>query len=192
MVQFIQKTINDLNSKINLYDYDLVSMPQSSSLLNQNMLKYIYRFAQPTLRSMELVKNLTQKINFDIDVYNRQYLQDVLDNGRPRYTDKQKSEVLLNIEEMMELIHQKKYFTIAKDVKKNKMRPYIMNFLRFASDVEKTICEAIHRNNILIVDDITASGSTLNGILRALRIIDGDNKLTIFSLLGRKDLMIEA
>lgn len=192
MVQFIQKTINDLNSKINLYDYDLVSMPQSSSLLNQFMLKYIYRFAQPTLRSMELVKNLTQKINFDIDVYNRQYLQDVLDNGRPRYTDKQKSEVLLNIEEMMELIHQKKYFTIAKDVKKNKMRPYIMNFLRFASDVEKTICEAIHRNNILIVDDITASGSTLNGILRALRIIDGDNKLTIFSLLGRKDLMIEA
>lgn len=88
---------------------------------------------------MELVKNLTQKINFDIDVYNRQYLQDVLDNGRPRYTDKQKSEVLLNIEEMMELIHQKEYFTIAKDVKKNKMRPYIMNFLRFASDVEKTI-----------------------------------------------------
>lgn len=72
------------------------------------------------------------------------------------------------------------------------MRPYIMNFLRFASDVEKTICEAIHRNNILIVDDITASGSTLNGILRALRIIDEDNKLTIFSLLGRKDLMIEA
>lgn len=49
---------------------------------------------------MELVKNLTRKINFDIDVYNRQYLQDVLDNGRPRYTDKQKSEVLLNIEEI--------------------------------------------------------------------------------------------
>lgn len=56
---------------------------------------------------MEPVKNLTQKINFDIDVYNRQYLQDVLDNGRPRYTDKQKSEILQKIEEMMELIHQK-------------------------------------------------------------------------------------
>ena len=96
-----------MNSKINLYDYDLVSMPQSSSLLNQYMLKYIYRFAQPTLRSMEPVKNLTRKINFDIDVYNRQYQQDVLDNGRPRYTDKQKSEILQKIEEMMELIHQK-------------------------------------------------------------------------------------
>jgi len=191
LVQFVQKAINDLNSKINLYDYDLVIMPQSSSLLNQYMLKYIYRFAQPTLRSMELVKNMTQNINFDVDAYRRQYLQDVLDNGRPRYTEKQKSDVLRNIEEMMELIHQKEYFTIAKDVKKNKMRPYIMNFLRFASEEEKAICEAIHRNNILVVDDITTSGSTLNEILRTLRIINEDNSITLFSLIGRKDLMIE-
>ena len=35
---------------------DLVVMPQSSSRVNQYMLRYIYRFAQPTLRKMELVK----------------------------------------------------------------------------------------------------------------------------------------
>lgn len=192
LTQFVQKSIDDLNKKINLYDYDLVIMPESSSMLNQYMLKYIYRFAQPTLRSMELVKSMTENISFDMDAYERQYLQDVLDNGRPRYTEVQKKQVKDGIQEMMDLIHQKSYFTIAKDVKKSRMRPYIMNFLRFGSDADRELCASIRKNNVLIVDDITTSGSTLNEILRALRILNEDNNLTIFSLIGRKDLMIDA
>ena len=35
------------------------------------------------------------------------------------------------------------------------------------------------------------SGSTLNEILRTLRILNEDNTITIFSLIGRKDLMAE-
>ena len=49
LTQFIKKAIDDLNDKINLYDYDLVVMPESSSKLNQYMLRYIYRFNQPKL-----------------------------------------------------------------------------------------------------------------------------------------------
>ena len=45
---FIQKAINDLNAKINQY-----------------MLRYIYRFAQPTLRQMQLVKALPSNVAFD-------------------------------------------------------------------------------------------------------------------------------
>ena len=52
LTQFIQKAVNDLSHRINLYDYDLVVMPQSSSRVNNYMLRYIYRFAQPTLRKM--------------------------------------------------------------------------------------------------------------------------------------------
>ena len=44
----------------------------------------------------------------------------------------------------------------------------------------------------LIIDDVTTSGSTLNEILRTLRILNEDNQITIFSLIGRKDLMAEA
>ena len=50
LTNFIQKAVNNLNRKINLYDYDLVVMPQSSSRINQYMLRYIYRFEQPKLR----------------------------------------------------------------------------------------------------------------------------------------------
>ena len=91
LTHFIKKAIDNLNRKINLYDYNLVVMPESSSKVNQYMLRYIYRFAQPTLRKMELVKALPANISFDMDAYTEQYLDDVLEDGRPRYTEAQKA-----------------------------------------------------------------------------------------------------
>ena len=119
--RFVQRAVDHLNRQIDLYDYDLVVMPQSSSRLNQYMLRYIYRFAQPMLRAMDALQN----------------------------------------------------------------------FLRFQNEDDKALCNAIRHQNILIVDDVTTSGSTLNEILRALRVLNEDNKISIFSLLGRKDLIVE-
>jgi hypothetical protein len=177
---------------INLYDYNLVVMPESSSQVNQYMLRYIYRFAQPSLHKMELVKALPSSISFDMDAYEQQYLDGVLETGRPRYTQAQKEEVKQSIRQMVDLIHKKDYFTIAKDVKKSRFRPYIMHFLKFASEDDKELCRQIRRQNVLIVDDVTTSGSTLNEILRTLRILNEDNDIRVFSLIGRKDLMADA
>ncbi len=189
---FIKKAIDNLSHQISLYDYDLVVMPESSSKVNQYMLRYIYRFAQPSLHKMELVKALPESISFDMDAYEKQYLDDVLENGRPRYTPAQKEEVKKSIGEMLDLIHKKDYFTIAKDVKKSRFRPYMMHFLKFANEEDKQLCTTIRQQNVLIIDDVTTSGSTLNEILRTLRILNEDNNITIFSLIGRKDLMAEA
>ena len=93
---------------------------------------------------------------------------------------------------MVNIIQQKDYFTIAKDVKKSRFRPYIMNFLKFADEKDRQLCASIRQQNILIIDDVTTSGSTLNEILRTLRILNEDNEIAIFSLIGRKDLMVEA
>ena len=191
LTQFIKKAIDQLNRRINLYDYNLVLMPESSSRVNLYMLRYIYRFAQPLLRKMELVKSLPASISFDMDAYEQSYLNDVLENGRPRYTQAQKEEVKQSIGKMLDLIHQKDYFTIARDVRKSRFRPYMMNFLRFASEQDKELCTTIRNQNILVIDDVTTSGSTLNEILRVLRILNEDNKVSIFSLIGRKDLMAE-
>lgn len=191
LTQFIQKAINDLSHKINLYDYDLVVMPESSSRVNNYMLRYIYRFAQPTLRKMELVKNLPATISFDMDAFSEAYLNDVLENGRPRYTEAQKEEVRQQIGQMLDLIHQKDYFTIAKDVKKSRFRPYMMEFLRFASPADEQLCRTIREQNVLVIDDVTTSGSTLGEVLRTLRILNEDNNISIFSLIGRKDLMAD-
>ena len=192
LTQFIKKAVDNLNRRINLYDYDLVVMPESSSKVNQYMLRYIYRFAQPSLHKMELVKSLPSSISFDMDAYEKQYLDDVLENGRPRYTEAQKNDVKQSINKMMDLIHQKDYFTIAKDVKKSRFRPYMMSFLRFANKEDEELCASIRKQNVLVIDDVTTSGSTLNEILRTLRILNEDNEITIFSLIGRRDLMAEA
>lgn len=148
LTRFIKKAIDQLNHRINLYDYNLVVMPESSSKVNQYMMRYLYRYAQPSLHRMELVKALPASISFDMDAYEKQYLDDVLENGRPRYTPAQKEEV-------------------------------------------KQLCASIRQQNVLIMDDVTTSGSTLNEILRTLRILNEDNEITVFSLIGRKDLMAE-
>lgn len=58
--------------------------------------------------------------------------------------------------------------------------------------IDEKLCASIRQQNVLIIDDVTTSGSTLNEILRTLRILNEDNEITIFSLIGRKDLMAEA
>ena len=117
LTAFIKKAVDNLSHKINLYNYDLVVMPESTSRVNQYMLRYIYRFAQPTLRKMADVLNY--KSNEDI-------------------------------------------------------------------------CAKVRKHNVLVIDDESTSGSTLNEILRVLRILNEDNDIAIFSLLGRKDLMADA
>ena len=132
LTHFIKKAIDNLNRQINLYDYNLVIMPESSSKVNQYMLRYIYRFAQPMLRKMELVKALPASISFDMDGYEQ-----------------------------------------------------------FATEQDEQLCATIRKQNILVMDDVTTSGSTLNEILGVLRILNEDNDVTVFSLIGRKDLMAE-
>ena len=192
LTNFIKKAVDNLHKKINLYNYDLVVMPESKSEVNKYMLRYIYRFAQPTLHKMTLIKALPSNISFDMDAYEKQYLDDVLEDGRPRYTPAAKEQVKNSINDMLEMIHKKDYFTIAKDVKKSRLRPYIMNFLRFESEEERELCSMIRQQNVLVIDDVTTSGSTLNEVLRTLRILNEDNDITIFSLIGRNDLMADS
>ena len=192
LTNFIKKAVDNLHKKINLYNFDLVVMPESSSKVNQYMLRYIYRFAQPTLYKMTLVKALPSNISFDMKAYEEQYLNDILEDGRPRYSEAAREQAKNSINAMLEMIHQKDYFTIAKDVKKSRLRPYIMNFLKFKSDEDKELCSIIRQQNVLVIDDVTTSGSTLNEVLRTLRILNEDNEITIFSLIGRKDLMADS
>jgi predicted transcriptional regulator len=141
---------------------------------------------------MTLVKALPSNIAFDMKAYQEQYLDEKLENDYPRYTPAQKEQVKASINAMLDMIHKKDYFTIAKDVKKSRYRPYIMNFLKFKSDEDKELCSMIRQQNVLVIDDVTTSGSTLNEILRTLRILNEDNEITIFSLIGRKDLMADS
>ena len=61
-----------------------------------------------------------------------------------------------------------------------------------AQPLDEELCSIIRQQNVLVIDDVTTSGSTLNEVLRTLRILNEDNDITIFSLIGRKDLMADS
>ena len=61
-----------------------------------------------------------------------------------------------------------------------------------ANPMEEKLYATIRKQNVLVIDDLTTSGSTLNEVLRSLRIVNDDNNITIFSLIGRKDLMADS
>lgn len=58
--------------------------------------------------------------------------------------------------------------------------------------MDEELSSMIRQQNVLVIDDVTTSGSTLNEVLRTLRILNEDNEITIFSLIGRNDLMAES
>ena len=113
----IQRAVDSAHEKINLYHYDIVVMPENRTKINQYMLRYIYRFNQPKLCSVE----------------------DIL-----------------------------------------------------SKPMDEELSSRIRNQNVLVIDDVTTSGSTLNKVLRTLRILNEDNDITIFSLIGRNDLMAES
>ena len=58
--------------------------------------------------------------------------------------------------------------------------------------MDEELSSMIRQQNVLVNDDVTTSGSTLNEILRILRILNEGNEIAIFSLIGRKDLMADS
>ena len=113
----IQRAVDSAHKTINLYHYDVVVMPKNRTKVNQYMLRYIYRFNQARLSSVE----------------------DIL-----------------------------------------------------SEPMDEELSAMIRQQNVLVIDDVTTSGSTLNEVLRTLRILNEDNEITIFSLIGRNDLMAES
>ena len=72
-------------------------------------------------------------------------------------------------------------------------QPRLYNFEDIlANPMDGKLCETIKKQNVLVIDDVTTSGSTLNEVLRTLRILIQDKEITIFSLIGRKDLMADS
>lgn len=111
---FIQRAVNRLDKRINLYHYGVVIMPELPNKSDLYLTRYIYRFNQPRL--------------------------------------------------------------------------YMVSEIIKASE-DKELCSNIRQQNVLVIDDVTTNLSTLNEVLRILRILNKDNDIRIFSLKGRKNLI---
>jgi predicted amidophosphoribosyltransferase len=86
---------------------------------------------------------------------------------------------------MIDSIHNLEYFSIARDVKKTKYRQYIRKYYTFKDENDRQLFETIQNTNILIIDDIVTSGTTISHLLKCLRSVNDTNNIVIFSLIGK-------
>ena len=115
----------------------------------------------------------------------------------------------LSIRNAVDSLHKKinlyHYDLVVMPESRNKVNQYMLRYIyRFnqprlcnvedvlSESVDADLISMIRQNNILVVEDQTTGNSSAGEVLRTLRILNEDNDITIFSLIGRKDLMAES
>lgn len=179
--RFIERPLGELNKVVNLYSLDCIVYPVSSRSTLVGQIKnclFGYTSRKTFKKSFEFVKSAPTDITFDWDLFEATY-GGLDDPSTYRNMKKYVQETLLPA------IHGLDYFSIAQSVK-SKYRPYIQNFLNFKNADQLEEYSKLQGDNILVVDDINTTGSTLKEILRILNEINNSCNIFVYLLLGRE------
>lgn len=180
MSRFIEMPVERLNEVHRLSSFDFFVYPVSGrSPLVSNMIKEVGNWVQRDIDdiSFRLVKSLPVDVEFDWTRFRRDYYSD---NNEDVNRYNQMCEYVKTV--LLPNLSSGEYFSIARDVKA-KYRPYIKNFLHFEDDV-RNLYET-EGADVLIVDDINTTGSTLYEILRILDGVNSSLNVYVFILIGK-------
>ena len=75
----IRTAVDSVHKMINLYNYDIIVMPEIRTRVNQYMLRYLYRFNQPKLCNVDEI--LSKSIDEELSSRIRQQNVIVIDNA---------------------------------------------------------------------------------------------------------------
>jgi hypothetical protein len=170
-----------------VYDFDILVIPKSRSSLNAYMVNIFSRMTNINFELIELVKDFPQNIKFDWAKFELEELNSII-NGVPRYTGKQKQEQIYFVENMLNNIHQSDYFSIAESTRRNKYKKYFSGYLKLESNHQRDDYQLIRNTKkpILVIDDVTTTGTTLLECLKNLRDINDTVDIILFTLIGKK------
>lgn len=178
----VEPPISALNRLVNLSTFSCTLYPRSNRsnltrIIQSSVLNILPRMS---IKSFELVKNIPSNIDFDWEKFNSEYAGEI---GNHKY--QQMKEYIENI--LLPKIHSLEYFSLAENVK-YRYRKYITNYLSFANQQEEDAFKALNGGNVLILDDVNTSGSTLREILRCVRTLAPESKIFIFTLIGKENI----
>lgn len=175
--RFIELPMNSLSCKVSSYKISNFVYPLSGrSQLVTKMIRVIGEWLSRNVKScsFELVKQAPVNVQFDWISFSKDY------GNNANY-----DQMVKHIEEgILPAIHKLDYFSLAHSVKP-KYRPYIKNYLGFPDLKKLEQFASLKGQNILIVDDINTSGSTLNEILRILNEVNENCDIYIYTLIGK-------
>ena len=167
-----------------------------------SLVKYIFSTNPLILNnSLYLCKRKGKDMGVTYDIEEKTFVFDFEHDGA--------EDVGLSIRTAVDSAHKKinlyRYDIVVMPENRTKINQYMLRYIyRFnqprlcnveeilSKPMDKELSARICQQNVLVIDDVTTSGSTLNEVLRTLRILNEDNNITIFSLIGRKDLMAES
>ena len=154
---------------------DLVLYPKSNrSELVPLIIEALWRTMPNGSRysTMEAVKNLPKNITVNWDRVKSKY---------PK--DNEFVQVEKNLNNLLKDIHSLDYFSLSDNVKK-KYRGFISEFLTLGDD--DYVLKEIEDGNLLIIDDINTSGSTINELIRIAKSINPSCNIYIYTLIGKQ------
>jgi hypothetical protein len=177
MFNFISNAVSNLHKKINIATFEYLVYPETKGSIMNKFMRRIYDYTAPKFNTIELIKESAANIEFDYDAF-YQYSED------KNYNKNDKKKIVEYIEKVLNDVKTYNYFSIANAVKKPKYRPFFKHFLKFKTEKDKIMFEKLQNTNVLIVDDINTSGSTLRECLRVLDSINPNNKKVLFTIMG--------
>ena len=187
---FVRNAVDTLHETIDLYEFDTVVFPQSKSGVNTKMIAYLDMYNHPYYSVFEVVKKLPSEIEFDYKKFRIEVLDDVFEEGgriKHRYSEKEKAGMLSKMEKLISEIHEKDYFSIARDFNsKSKYRKYLKNFYIFKNNDEAEEFRNLLKPRILLIDDVMTSGTTLSFIFKTIRALNPAAEIVVFTLIGKE------
>lgn len=184
--QFIINALRKLNNEINIHNIDAIVYPESRSSINAYMLGILFNTTNinPKVSVVKLNKKLPANIEFNWEDFNTNIMEYQDKNGNYIYKNSPHlyKQLVNNIEKLLDKIRNADYFSIAETVKKNKYKKYISPFLYIDDSQLDKIRTA---NNILIIDDVSTTGSTLLTAIKTIRTVNIHSNIILFSIIGK-------
>lgn len=183
---FIVNALDKLHKQINIFNFDTFVIPESRSTMNAEIVRFIGNMIpKHRFNKITLLKNAPANISFNWEKWEA-YIEMCQNNGTPKFVnDAAKRQAIKSIETLMDKIHKADYFSIAETVKKNQYKTFINDYLICPG---KCINDVKTAKGIMIIDDVTTTGATIMEALKAIRCVNPDVPVVIFTVVGKKTI----
>jgi hypothetical protein len=173
--QFLTEPIRLLDRELD--QIECIIYPDSNRTnINEMLVDYLFRFA-PTRNFITLQAYMKEATDIKFD-------REMFDSNTQKLSAGQYKKLLSLAEDTIAKIKGLKgYFSISEIVPAS-LRKYVSNFLYFSDRMDKII-KATKNKDILIVDDINTSLSTIAELLRVIISVSRPKSIVIFTILGK-------